>query len=149
MSNTKKSFILNDIDEVASLSESTDLLCLTGMRPSGKLHLGHYVGALESWKKFQDDTKVKCQFLLADYHVMGDRHDMSALRQNMHEVILDWLSVGLDPDKSDFVAQSYLPETAELTQFLMNFTPNSELERNPTLKREREQVKSQGTSITA
>ena len=80
---------------------------------------------------------------------MGDRHDMDELRQNIHEVVLDWLSVGLDPDRSDFVAQSYVPETAELTQFLMNFTPYSELLSNPTLKAELKQVEGQGTGITA
>lgn len=80
---------------------------------------------------------------------MWDKHDMNELRNNMHEVVLDWLSVWLDPEKSDFVAQSYVPETAELTQFLMNFTPFSELTSNPTLKNELKQVEWQGTSITA
>ena len=69
-------------------------VCLTGMRPSWQLHLGHYVGALENWLKIQEMSRIKCQFLIADYHVMWDQDDMEKIRKNIYEVIKDWLAVG-------------------------------------------------------
>ncbi len=124
-------------------------LCLTGMRPSGQLHLGHYVWALENWLKIQDMSRIKCQFLLADYHVMWDQDDMEKIRRNIYEVTKDWLSVWLDPDKSDFILQSALPEWAELMMFFMNLLPIWELERNPTLKTELKQLEDARNAITA
>ena len=115
-------------------------VCLTGMRPSWQLHLGHYVGALENWLKIQEMSRIKCQFLIADYHVMWDQDDMEKIRKNIYEVIKDWLAVGLDPEKSDFILQSALPEWAELMMFFMNLLPIGELERNPTLKAEMKQL---------
>ena len=115
-------------------------ICLTGMRPSWQLHLGHYVGALENWLKIQNMSRIKCQFLLADYHVMWDQDDMEKIRRNIYEVTKDWLAVWLDPEKSDFILQSALPEWAELMMFFMNLLPIGELERNPTLKAEMRQL---------
>ncbi len=116
-------------------------VCLTGMRPSGQLHLGHYTGALSNWLKIQEITQVKCQFLIADYHVMADTPDVSKIRGNIYEVLKDWLAVGLDPEKSDFILQSSLPEWAELMTYLMNLVPVGVLDRNPTLKEEIRQLK--------
>jgi len=108
---------------------------LTGIRPSGALHLGHYVGALHNWIELQDE--YDCYFLLADYQALGDHfHDIDLIRDSVLQVTLDWLSVGLDPEKSAFVVQSYVPEFAELTMLLSFITPLGMLERNPTLKGE-------------
>lgn len=108
---------------------------LTGMRPTGKLHLGHYVGALENWVKLQKE--YTCYFLIADYQALGDyAEDISKIRNSVIEVALDWLSVGLDPLENNFVIQSYIPEYAELTMLLSMITPKGMIDRNPTLKSE-------------
>ncbi len=108
---------------------------LTGIRPTGALHVGHYVGALENWLKLQD--QYECYFLIADYQALGDHfHDIDLIRKSVLDVTLDWLAVGLDPAKSAFVIQSYVPEHAELTMLLSFITPLGMLERNPTLKAE-------------
>lgn len=108
---------------------------LTGIRTTGALHLGHYVGALHNWIELQDE--YDCYFLLADYQALGDHfHDIDLIRDSVLQVTLDWLAVGLDPEKSAFVVQSYVPEFAELTMLLSFITPLGMLERNPTLKGE-------------
>lgn len=108
---------------------------LTGIRPTGALHLGHYVGALKNWLELQD--AYECYFLIADYQALGDHfHDIDLIRESVLDVTLDWLAVGLDPEKSSFVVQSYVPEHAELTMLLSFVTPLGMLERNPTLKSE-------------
>jgi tryptophanyl-tRNA synthetase len=108
---------------------------LTGIRPTGALHVGHYVGALHNWIELQDE--YNCYFLIADYQALGDHfHDIDLIRDSVLQVTLDWLSVGLDPEKSSFVIQSYVPEFAELTMLLSFITPLGMLERNPTLKGE-------------
>ena len=108
---------------------------LTGIRPTGALHLGHYIGALQNWVKLQDD--YNCYFLIADYQALGDHfHDVELIRDSVLKVTLDWLAVGLDPEKSSFVVQSYVPEFAELSMLLSFITPLGMLERNPTLKTE-------------
>ena len=113
---------------------------LTGMRPSGRLHLGHYVGALENWLKLQ--SQYNCQFLIADYQAFGDHlKDIEMIRDSVIQVALDWLAVGLDPDKTSFVVQSYVPESAELALLLSMLIPMGRLERNPTLKEEIKQVR--------
>lgn len=108
---------------------------LTGIRPTGALHVGHYVGALENWLRLQD--QYECYFLIADYQALGDHfHDIDLIRKSVTDVALDWLAVGLDPQRSSFVIQSYVPEHAELTMLLSFITPLGMLERNPTLKSE-------------
>jgi len=108
---------------------------LTGIRPTGALHVGHYVGALHNWIDLQDE--YDCYFLIADYQALGDHfHEIELIRDSVLQVTLDWLSVGLDPEKSAFVVQSYVPEFAELTMLLSFITPLGMLERNPTLKGE-------------
>ncbi|NQW19957.1 MAG: tryptophan--tRNA ligase [Chloroflexi bacterium] len=112
---------------------------LTGIRPTGALHLGHYVGALHNWIELQD--QYDCYFLIADYQALGDHfHEIDLIRDSVLQVTLDWLSVGLDPEKSAFVVQSYVPEFAELTMLLGFITPLGMLERNPTLKGELEDL---------
>lgn len=108
---------------------------LTGMRPTGRLHIGHYFGALENWVRLQD--KYDCYFLISDYQALGDyAEDISKIRNSVIEVALDWLSVGLDPKLTTFVVQSYIPEYAELTMLLSMITPKGMIDRNPTLKSE-------------
>ena len=107
---------------------------LTGIRPTGSLHLGHYAGALENWVRLQHD--YECYFLIADYQVSDYADDISRVRDAVWEVALDWLAVGLDPEGSSFFIESLVPEHAELTTLLSWFLPLGMLERNPTLKAE-------------
>jgi tryptophanyl-tRNA synthetase len=109
---------------------------LTGVRPTGSLHLGHYAGALENWVRLQGE--YECYFLIADYQVSDYADDIKRVRDAVWEVALDWLAVGLDPDKSSYVIESLIPEHAELTTWLSWFLPLGMLERNPTLKAEME-----------
>ncbi|OGO49937.1 MAG: tryptophan--tRNA ligase [Chloroflexi bacterium RBG_16_68_14] len=107
---------------------------LTGIRPSAALHLGHYAGALETWVRLQDD--YECFFLIADYQVSDYADQMDVVREAVFEVALDWLAVGLDPERSHFVIESLVPEHAELTVWLSWFVGLGRLQRNPTLKAE-------------
>src|SRR5687768_1891589 len=107
---------------------------LTGIRPTGALHLGHYAGALENWVRLQ--YEYEAYFLIADYQVSDYADDISRVRDSVWEVALDWLGVGLDPERSSFFIESLIPEHAELTTLLGWFLPVSMLERNPTLKAE-------------
>ncbi|NUJ97218.1 tryptophan--tRNA ligase [Candidatus Gracilibacteria bacterium] len=119
--------------------------CLTGMRPSGRLHLGHFKGALENWLLMQDTQNIKNNFLIADYQVLGDHlGDTERLRSAVVNMVIDWLSVGLDPKKSNFVVQSYVPEFAELFNLLTMFTPYSVATNNPTLKDEMKKIENRG-----
>ncbi len=123
-------------DTLTPVSEKKERI-LTGMRPTGSLHLGHYVGALENWIKLQE--KYDCHFLIADYQAFGDYSDnIAKIRDSVIEVALDWLSVGLDPHKTTFVIQSYVPEHAELAMLLSMIIPKGMIDRNPTLKSESE-----------
>ena len=107
---------------------------LTGIRPTGSLHLGHYAGALENWVRLQHE--YDCSFLIADYQVSDYADDIARVRGAVWEVALDWLAVGLDPEGSSFVIESLVPEHTELTTLLSWFLPLGMLERNPTLKAE-------------
>ena len=107
---------------------------LTGIRPTGPLHLGHYAGALENWVRLQ--RAYDCHFLIADYQVSDYADDIARVRQSVWEVALDWLAVGLDPEQSAFVIESLVPEHAELMVWLSWFLPLGMLQRNPTLKAE-------------
>ena len=107
---------------------------LTGIRPTGPLHLGHYVGALETWIGLQSD--YDCYFLIADYQVSDHADDLARVREAVWEVTLDWLAVGLDPERSSFVVESVIPEHAELTLWLSWLVSIGRLQRNPTLKAE-------------
>lgn len=109
---------------------------LTGIRPTGPLHLGHYVGALENWVKLQ--RTYDCHFLIADYQVSDYADDITRVRDSVWEVALDWLAVGLDPKQSAFVIESLIPEHTELMVWLSWFLPLGMLQRNPTLKAEME-----------
>jgi len=107
---------------------------LTGIRPTGSLHLGHYAGALENWIRLQ--REYECFFLIADYQVSDYADDIDRVRTAVWEVALDWLAVGLDPESSHYVIESRVPQHAELTVLLSWFMPLGRLQRNPTLKAE-------------
>jgi len=107
---------------------------LTGIRPTGPLHLGHYAGALENWVRLQEE--YECFFLIADYQVSDYADDIDRVREAVWQVALDWLAVGLDPQGSHFVIESQVPQHAELMVHLSWFMPLGRLQRNPTLKAE-------------
>jgi len=105
---------------------------LSGMRPTGKLHIGHYVGALENWVKLQEEYQNF--HLIADYHVLTTGLDTSKIYENSIDMLIDWLSAGLDPVKSPMFRQSRIKEHAELHLILSMLITVNRLERNPTLK---------------
>ncbi|MGA8525501.1 MAG: tryptophan--tRNA ligase, partial [Candidatus Sulfotelmatobacter sp.] len=113
---------------------------LSGMRPTGKLHLGNYVGALENWVRMQDE--YQCFFCVVDWHALTtDYADTSRVKENSLEVALDWLAAGLDPEKSVLFIQSHVPAHAELHLLLSMITPLGWLERVPTYKEQRENIR--------
>lgn len=106
---------------------------VSGMRPTGKLHLGHYLGVIQNWVQLQD--KYDCYFFSADWHALTTKYDKTEdLRQNTIDVITDWLACGINPDKSVIYVQSLVPEIAELNIYLGMITPQNWVERDPTLK---------------
>jgi len=112
---------------------------LSGMRSTGKLHLGNYVGALQNWVGMQDE--YDCYFFIADWHALTtDYADTSQVKQNSLEVCLDWLAGGLDPERSVIFIQSHVPQHAELHLLLSMITPLGWLERVPTYKEQRENI---------
>ncbi len=105
------------------------------MRPTGRLHIGHYFGALENWVKLQNDAQHECFFFVADWHALtSDYADTSQVAQNTIEIATDWLAAGLDPAKCTLFIQSSVPEHAELQLLLSMVTPLGWLERVPTYK---------------
>ena len=115
-----------------------DKIILTGDRPTGKLHLGHYVGSLKQRVDFQNNGDYKEMYIMiADAQALTDNADNpEKIRENIIEVALDYLSVGLDPKKVTLFIQSAIPELTELTFYYMNLVTLARLERNPTVKNE-------------
>ena len=111
---------------------------LTGDRPTGKLHLGHYVGSLRRRVQLQNAGDYDRMFVfMADVQALTDNADNpEKIRQNIIEVALDYLAAGLDPEKCVLFIQSQIPELAELTTYLMNLVSVSRVQRNPTVKTE-------------
>ena len=106
---------------------------VSGMRPTGRLHFGHYHGVLANWLKLQDE--YECFFFVADWHALTTEYaDPGGLRESIREMALDWLAVGIDPERSTVFLQSQVAEHAELHVLLSMITPVSWLERNPTYK---------------
>jgi tryptophanyl-tRNA synthetase len=115
---------------------------LSGMRPTGRLHIGHYFGALQNWIRLQNDPQYECFYFVADWHALTtDYADTSFVAQNTVEIATDWLAAGLDPDKSTLFVQSAVPEHAELNLLLTMITPLGWLERVPTYKEALENIK--------
>ena len=114
---------------------------LSGMRPTGKLHLGNYMGALANWVKMQDE--YECYFFIADWHALTtDYADPSQIRKNIADVALDYLAAGLDPEKSVLFVQSHVPQHAELHLLLSMITSLGWLERVPSYKEQQENLAS-------
>ncbi len=118
---------------------------LSGMRPTGPLHLGNYLGALANWVDMQDP--YECFFFVADWHALtSDYEDPSAIGKNVQQILIDWLSAGLTPEKSTLFIQSKIPEHAELCLLLSMITPVPWLERNPTYKDQIVQIQNKDLS---
>ncbi len=108
---------------------------LTGDRPTGPLHLGHYIGTLKNRVKLQDE--YDCFFIIADYQVLTDHlNETENIPENIRQIVIDYLSVGIDPKKSSVFIQSAIPEIAELTMFFSMFVSLARVKRNPTVKEE-------------
>ena len=124
---------------------------LTGIRPTGNLHLGHYFGATRNWVKLQDN--YECYFEIADVQALTDNFENpDKVRKNVYELTMDLLSIGIDPEKANIFIQSKIPEIAELTVFYSNLVTMARLYRNPTVKTEIKQKKelfgNDGESVT-
>jgi len=112
------------------------------MRPSGRLHLGHYLGVLVNWKRLQDEGH-ECYYFVADWHALTTEYERTAvIRESVGDMVIDWLACGIDPSRSTLFVQSRLPQHAELHLLLSMITPLPWLERNPTYK---EQLREQTT----
>lgn len=112
---------------------------VSGMRPTGKLHLGHYHGVLSNWLELQQE--FECFFFAADWHSLTTEYaNTEGIRDNIRDMVLDWLAFGIDPDKSTVFIQSQVPQHAELNLVLSMITPVSWLERNPTYKEMQENL---------
>jgi len=110
------------------------------MRPTGRLHLGHLHGVLENWRKLQDE--YHCLFFVADWHSLTTEYaDPGSVHENIHEMVIDWLSVGIDPEKALLFVQSRVKAHAELHLLLSMITPLPWLERVPTYKEQAENLK--------
>jgi tryptophanyl-tRNA synthetase len=117
------------------LTSQTKKRVLSGMRPTGRLHIGHYFGALQNWVQLQNDPSYDCFYFIADWHALtSDYADTSGIAQNVIEIVTDYLASGLDPAKSVIFQQSLVPEHAELHLLLSMVTPLGWLERVPTYK---------------
>lgn len=123
---------------------------LTGDRPTGRLHIGHYFGSLKTRVEMQESGKYDPYILIADVQALTDNfNNPDKVRKNVREVMMDYLSVGLDPQKTTIYIQSMIPEVAELTVFYSNLVTISRLQRNPTVKTEIAQKKEIfGESVT-
>ena len=120
------------------MSDRKEKVILTGDRPTGRLHVGHYVGSLRRRVELQESGAFKRIFvMIADAQALTDNaHEPEKVRSNIVEVALDYLSVGLDPAKTDILIQSQIPELFELTEYYSNLVTVSRLQRNPTVKSE-------------
>jgi tryptophanyl-tRNA synthetase len=118
---------------------------LSGMRPTGALHLGHYHGALKNWIRLQ--SEMDCYYFVADWHALTTHYENpEVIEDSVYEMVIDWLATGLDPEQCTIFLQSRLPEHAELFTLLAMGTPLSWLERVPTYKDQQQQLKDKDLS---
>lgn len=121
------------------------LRVLSGMQPSGRMHLGNLIGALQNWIKLQDENE--CFFFVADWHAISTNYEnTNDIKENIKQMLIDWLACGLDPVKSTIFIQSHVEVHAILHLLLSMITPVSWLERNPTYKEQQEQIKNRDLS---
>ncbi len=113
---------------------------LSGMRPTGKLHLGHYHGVLKNWVRLQ--SEYECFFFVADWHALTTHYeDPGVIAENVWEMVIDWLACGVNPNLAHLFIQSRVPEHAELHLLLSMVTPLGWLERVPTFKDQQLQLR--------
>ena len=113
---------------------------LSGMRPTGRMHIGHYHGALKNWVRLQD--QYECFYFAADWHVLTTHHDQTGvISETVWDMFVDWLAAGINPSRATIFIQSRLPEHAELFTLLAMGTPLSWLERMPTYKDQMDKLK--------
>jgi len=118
---------------------------LSGMRPTGALHLGHYHGALKNWVRLQ--SEMDCFYFVADWHALTTHYEnREVIEKNVYEMVIDWLAAGLDPNQCTIFLQSRIPEHAELFTLLAMGTPLGWLERVPTYKDQQEKLKDKDLS---
>ena len=131
---------LESIQELILAVANSDRRVLSGMRPTGKLHLGHYQGVLKNWVKLQHE--YECFFFVADWHALTTHYEEPHdIEQNIWEMVIDWLAAGVNPGSATVFIQSQVPEHAELHLLLSMMTPLSWLERVPTYKDQQEKLK--------
>ena len=114
------------------MTNDSKKIILSGMRPTGKLHIGHYVGALENWVKLQNDYQN--YHLIADYHLLTTNLDTTHVYDNTVEMVIDWIACGIDPESSPIFRQSQIKEHTELFLIFSMLITKTRLEKNPTLK---------------
>ncbi|HEY3570242.1 MAG TPA: tryptophan--tRNA ligase [Thermoanaerobaculia bacterium] len=120
-------------------------IVLSGMRTTGRIHLGNYFGALKNWVELQD--RYRCYYFAADWHALtSDYADPSQIAQNTIDMVIDWISAGLDPERSTIFVQSMVPDHAELHLLLSMITPLGWLERVPTYKEQIQQIENKDLS---
>jgi tryptophanyl-tRNA synthetase len=127
--------ILNSPQDLTELQKipPTAKVVMSGMRPTGRLHLGHYMGVLKNWVSLQE--QYPCFFMVADWHALTTKYDdTDSLRDNIIEMALDWLAAGIDPKKATMYVQSSIPEEAELHLLMSMITPAKWVQTDPTLK---------------
>lgn len=127
------------------MSQISDKRVLSGMRPTGQLHLGHYHGVLKNWVELQHE--YECFFFVADWHALTTHYDdTSGIPDSVFDMVVDWLAVGINPGEATLFVQSRVPEHAELHLLLSMITPVSWLERVPTYKDQQERLKERDLS---
>ncbi|MFB3136628.1 MAG: tryptophan--tRNA ligase, partial [Nitrospirales bacterium] len=118
---------------------------LSGMQPSGRLHLGNLLGALDNWRLLQKDHE--CFFFVADWHALSTNYeDTSRIKEFVQELLIDWLAAGINPDRAIVFVQSRIPDHAILHLLLSMMIPSPWLERNPTYKEKQEQIQDRDLS---
>ena len=118
---------------------------LSGMQPSGRLHVGNLLGALDNWRNLQEDHE--CFFFVADWHALSTNYeDTKQVKEFVHEMLIDWLAAGIRPEKATIFVQSHVPQHAILHLLLSMITPIPWLERNPTYKEKQEQIEGRDLS---
>jgi tryptophanyl-tRNA synthetase len=124
------------------VSDPKKPVVLSGLRPTGRVHLGNYFGAVKNWVDLQESEKYRCFYFVADLHALTtDYADTRAVAANTRDAVLDWLAVGLDPTKATIFLQSRVPQHAELALYFSMITPLGWLERVPTYKDQIEQLR--------
>ena len=129
-----------DFDISLNKIASQNARVLSGMRPTGRLHLGHYHGVLKNWVELQHE--YRCFFFVADWHALTTHYDdPTGIPQSTHEMVIDWLAAGVNPNEATIFIQSRVPEHAELHLLLSMITPLGWLERVPSYKDQQEKLK--------